>query len=281
MLVYIAPTAQGAAGSNWVKIYEDGYNNGQWAVERLRANTGRHAITVPDIIPGTYLLRAEIIALHEAFFKGGAQFYMECVQIQVTSPGSKTLPSGVSIPGAYHADDPGVFFNLYNGFTSYPIPGPPVWDGASSNSTPPPPPVSSTQPFPIQPSSATNPNNPNPPTQPPPNPNPDPTTLQTSRTNPPNSNPSPPPASDGRDASYIYQQCGGANWGGPQRCHEGLVCTYQNAYYSQCLSGPDPRPASLWEQCGGGAGYTGPRTCHPGLECRGDQWYRQCVPSGS
>ncbi|PWY89172.1 hypothetical protein BO70DRAFT_359479 [Aspergillus heteromorphus CBS 117.55] len=133
VMVYMAPTTKGSDGSNWVKIAEDGYDDGTWAVTKLINNKGKHNITVPDVPAGNYLFRPEIIALHEAENKGGAQFYMECVQVKVTSDGSKTMPSGVSIPGAYSATDPGILFNLYGSFTTYPIPGPTVWDGSSSS----------------------------------------------------------------------------------------------------------------------------------------------------
>jgi cellobiose dehydrogenase (acceptor) len=32
-----------------------------------------------------------------------------------------------------------------------------------------------------------------------------------------------------------YYQCGGINWTGGTTCADGYTCTYQNAYYSQCL----------------------------------------------
>ena len=100
------------------------------------ANKGKHSITIPDLAAGEYLLRPEIIALHEGDRASGAQFYMECVQIKVTSAGAKTLPAGVAIPGTYTATDPGILFNLYGAFTSYTIPGPKVWDGASGGAAP-------------------------------------------------------------------------------------------------------------------------------------------------
>lgn len=208
---------------------------------------------------------------------------MGCVQIEISSSGNKTLPAGVSIPGAYRADDPGILFNLYNGFTgSYTIPGPAVWDGASGPPVSPPP----------QETAATPSSGPTSANQPPPSPTNQqpPTTLQTrpaSATSPPPASapsstaaagpPNPPPPAALGDA-YIWQQCGGINWSGAQGCCEGLVCTEMNPYYSQCLSGSGPRPASIWEQCGG-QGWAGATTCHPGLACVGDQWYRQCRPA--
>ncbi|OJD31734.1 carbohydrate-binding module family 1 protein [Diplodia corticola] len=133
VLVYMAPTTKGASGSGWVKIAEDGYSGGTWAVDTLITNKGKHSITIPDVPAGEYLLRPEIIALHEGSTNGGAQFYMECVQVKVTSDGASTLPEGVSIPGTYTAEDAGILFDIYNSFDSYPIPGPSVWDGASGS----------------------------------------------------------------------------------------------------------------------------------------------------
>jgi cellulase len=65
-----------------------------------------------------YLIRAEMIALHEgdvAYTQNpnrGAQFYPDCVQIEVTGDGNVSLPSGVSFPGAYDYSDPGVVHNV-------------------------------------------------------------------------------------------------------------------------------------------------------------------------
>jgi Auxiliary Activity family 9 (formerly GH61) len=78
-----------------VKLAESGYNSGTWAVDTLIANAGKHSFTLPSALaPGNYLIRPEIIALHEADAAynvnpaRGAQFYMECVQLQVTGAGS-------------------------------------------------------------------------------------------------------------------------------------------------------------------------------------------------
>src|SRR5690606_34410032 len=115
-----------------------------------------------DIAPGDYLLRTEVIALHVAGSPGGAQHYVSCFQLKVTGGGSAN-PSGVSFPGAYSASDPGILFNLYGSYTSYPVPGPPVYTGGAgsgSGSQPQqPPPASSTTtsntPAPTAPSAGT------------------------------------------------------------------------------------------------------------------------------
>jgi Auxiliary Activity family 9 (formerly GH61) len=100
-------------GLKWFKIYEDGLDsNGVWAVTRLVNNKGKVNVKIPSCIPsGNYLLRAELIALHPASSYPGAQFYMECAQINVTGGGSAS-PSTVSFPGAYKGSDPGITINV-------------------------------------------------------------------------------------------------------------------------------------------------------------------------
>lgn len=59
------------------KISEDGLSNGKWATERLATNKGKAYSQIPPCIAdGDYLLRAEIIALHEADRVNGAQLYV-------------------------------------------------------------------------------------------------------------------------------------------------------------------------------------------------------------
>ncbi|KAF7984313.1 hypothetical protein HWV62_15295 [Athelia sp. TMB] len=117
-------------GLQWFKIWEDGLiaANQTWGVDRLIANKGKVTFTIPSCIaPGNYFLRHEIIALHAASSYPGAQFYMECAQINITGGGSK-VPATVSFPGAYHSTDPGVTVDIYWPLlTNYTIPGPPVF----------------------------------------------------------------------------------------------------------------------------------------------------------
>lgn len=71
-----------------------------------------------ELAPGPYLLRAELIALHEGDARfdenpiRGAQFYPNCVQLMVGGNGTVELPEGVSFPGAYSFDDPGVHHDV-------------------------------------------------------------------------------------------------------------------------------------------------------------------------
>ena len=132
-MVYIAPAESNGEGDVWVKLYEDGLTNGKWAVEDFIANKGQFSIELPSLAAGEYLIRPEIIALHEGNRAKGAQFYNGCGQIKVTGSGSATLPSGVDMTKAYSATDAGVLFDIYAGKTEYPMPGPAVWDGASGS----------------------------------------------------------------------------------------------------------------------------------------------------
>ncbi|KAF9533056.1 glycoside hydrolase [Crepidotus variabilis] len=115
-------------GLKWFKIYQDGLDSsGKWGVDRLITNKGKVSFKIPSCIAaGQYLLRVELIALHAAGSYPGAQFYMECAQINVTGGGS-TSPATVSFPGAYKGSDPGVTINIYQTLSSYTVPGPTVF----------------------------------------------------------------------------------------------------------------------------------------------------------
>ena len=109
----------------------------------IKANNSR-TVTIPsDIKAGRYMIRHEILSLH---FSGGrnyvlpngtervetgAQFYPQCINVDITGSGTAT-PPGVKFPGAYRAQDPGVRVNSYEGLgvSGYTPPGPPVYEGA-------------------------------------------------------------------------------------------------------------------------------------------------------
>ncbi|KAK4184349.1 glycosyl hydrolase family 61-domain-containing protein [Podospora australis] len=142
IITWIAPFVSGnPSGPVWSKIAQDGYD-GKWAVDRLIAAKGKNEFTLPvELAPGQYIIRQEIIAHHEShktFDKDpsrGAQFYPSCVQVEVTGSGTKIPDQNFDFNTGYTYSDPGIAFNLYNGFTSYPIPGPEVWDAASASSS--------------------------------------------------------------------------------------------------------------------------------------------------
>jgi hypothetical protein len=117
----------------WVKIDQAGYDNGDWAALDLIANNFSWTTTIPsDLAAGNYVLRHEIIALHSAGNEDGAQAYPQCVNLKVTGSGSTSLPSGTLGTKLYTEDEPGILVDIYSNFDSYEIPGPDVWDGASS-----------------------------------------------------------------------------------------------------------------------------------------------------
>ena len=214
------------AGSSlsWTKLWEDGYDGKSWAVDKLIAGSytgkkGQHKMTLPKLTPGDYILRPEINALHEGDRVGGAQFYMECVHVTVGGSGTAALPAGVTFPGAYKATDPGVLFDLYNGFSSYPGVGPKVWNGASSGTTPAP----VTTPAPATPTKA-------PVTTPKPASSAAPAKTTLATIVKPVATPAP-----GTATAQKWGQCGGQGYTGATTCVSGSTCQKQNDYYFQCL----------------------------------------------
>ncbi|KAJ2926562.1 hypothetical protein H1R20_g10531, partial [Candolleomyces eurysporus] len=167
-MVYLAKVDNAAnanaRGLRWFKIAEDGLDNGsgQWGVDRMINSGGWQYFNMPTCIaPGNYLMRVELIALHSAYNQGGAQFYMECAQINVTGGGSSTGTDFVNFPGAYAANHPGVTINIYsnsvpnNAGRPYSIPGPPVLKCPAGGNQPAPTtapaPTSTAAPVPSQP----------------------------------------------------------------------------------------------------------------------------------
>jgi cellulase len=141
IITYIAPfTTTNGASPVWTKIAEEGYDGASWAVAKLIANKGKKDFTLPSTLaPGKYLIRQEIIALHEADTTfnvnsaRGAQFYPSCVQVDVTGSGSAVPDQKFDFNTGYSYTDAGIHFNLYAAYTSYPIPGPEVWSGEASS----------------------------------------------------------------------------------------------------------------------------------------------------
>lgn len=144
IITYIAPyTETNGASSIWTKIAESGYDSSTktWAVDKLIAAKGKYDFVLPaGLAAGKYLIRQEIIALHESDTAynvnsaRGAQFYPSCVQVEVTGSGSAVPDQNFNFNTGYTYSDPGIVFNLYGSFTSYQIPGPKVWSASSSGS---------------------------------------------------------------------------------------------------------------------------------------------------
>lgn len=108
---------------------------GQWASDELIAADGKWTVTIPEsLAPGQYVLRHEIIALHSAGDENGAQNYPQCFNLEVTGSGTAS-PEGVLGTALYTPDDAGIKVGIYSPMDSYSIPGPALWDGASSGSS--------------------------------------------------------------------------------------------------------------------------------------------------
>ncbi|KAE9404931.1 hypothetical protein BT96DRAFT_1015879 [Gymnopus androsaceus JB14] len=244
-----AATADGPSAS-WFKISEIGLPSSDpdyWGTEVLNDNCGHYTFTIPpNIKPGNYLLRAEVIALHVASSVGGAQFYMSCYQINIGGSGTIS-PAGVKIPGVYSATDPGILINIYQQLNTYQIPGPSPYGTTSPTVAATPWPTTATWNTALQPSTvpttvpgggATGSGTTTPITTPT-------TTTKSTTTTVSSSSKSttttitttptttPPPTSTGTSAAY--GQCGGVGWTGPQACASGSKCTVLNPYYSQCV----------------------------------------------
>ncbi|PPQ97202.1 hypothetical protein CVT26_000712 [Gymnopilus dilepis] len=237
-----AVTADGAS-ANWFKISEMGLpsdNPDYWGTEVLNDNCGHYSFTIPpDLAPGNYLLRAEVIALHVASSVGGAQFYMSCYQISVSGSGSAKPPT-VKIPGAYKATDPGILINIYTTLTTYAIPGPSPYGTAAPAIANTPWPTTATWNTALQPKTVptvvpTNLPGASSPVTTPTGPTTTPTGSPTSgrSTSTPTTTPSSTPTTGG--TVPLYGQCGGTGYTGPTVCAQG-ICHVLNPYYSQCTN---------------------------------------------
>ncbi|KAI5924517.1 glycoside hydrolase family 61 protein [Camillea tinctor] len=139
VMVWMYPCESGFAscdgkGKKWFKIDEmgvwgDALNSNNWGTALIYENLKWSSRVPASLKPGDYLIRHELLALHQA---NTPQFYPECAQITVTGSGSAT-PSGeflTSIPAYAAQSDPGVMVDIYMGkATTYTPPGPKVWTG--------------------------------------------------------------------------------------------------------------------------------------------------------
>ncbi|RYP34760.1 hypothetical protein DL767_004097 [Monosporascus sp. MG133] len=231
VITYIAPYTEGdGSGAIWTKIDEDGYDGSTWAVEKVVANGGKKDFTLPSALaPGQYLVRQEMIGLHEADALAtagrGAQFYPSCVQLEVTGSGTEVPSQNYDIVKGYDADEPGIVFNLYSSYTSYPIPGPDVFSfGSGSGPAPTTAAPTTAAPTTAAPTTAA------------------PSTLVTvtkapvTSAAPTTAAPAPTTtAGTGVGAASLYGQCGGINWTGPTACAKGS-CKQWNDWYHQCVN---------------------------------------------
>jgi hypothetical protein len=100
-----------------------------WGTAKVLKNLYWESVVPKSLAPGNYLVRHELLALHQA---NTPQFYAECAQIEVTGSGSAS-PSGdylANIPGYAAQSDPGITVDTYSSaITTYTGPGPQVWTG--------------------------------------------------------------------------------------------------------------------------------------------------------
>ncbi|KAI9672009.1 MAG: hypothetical protein M1829_004553 [Trizodia sp. TS-e1964] len=124
-------------GDGWFKIYYDAYDSNakKWCTEKLIDTNGHLTVSLPtDILGGYYLLRTELLALHQADKNPpNPQFYPGCAQIYLKSAGSVKPKNTVSIPGFISIKDASVLFNIWNEPMALPYPsfGPPVYTSTS------------------------------------------------------------------------------------------------------------------------------------------------------
>ncbi|KAI0601088.1 putative endo-1,4-beta-glucanase [Biscogniauxia sp. FL1348] len=112
------------------KISEAGLVNGSsapgtWATDQLIANNNSWAVEVPaQVKPGFYVLRTEIIALHNASNAVGAQNYPQCFNLQIEGNGT-LVPEGLPGQALYDPEDPSMHLDIYGtALSTYKIPGP-------------------------------------------------------------------------------------------------------------------------------------------------------------
>ncbi|KAG8987324.1 hypothetical protein FRB90_003403 [Tulasnella sp. 427] len=83
--------------------------------------------TLPEDLPnGDFIMRHEVIALHNAMNQGGAEIFPQCIQVNVDC-GSGKIPSATAkFPGGYSATAPGILINVYDDPNNivYTFPGP-------------------------------------------------------------------------------------------------------------------------------------------------------------
>lgn len=117
----------------WVKIDAAGLKDGTWAATDLIKNNNTWTTTVPtSLAAGSYVFRHEIIALHGAASKNGAQNYPQCFNIDIKGNGTDN-PEGTLTTKLYTETEPGILFDPYKGATKYEIPGPAMYKAAGSS----------------------------------------------------------------------------------------------------------------------------------------------------
>lgn len=117
------------------------YTGGHFASDDLRERGNTWTVTIPSYVAkGKYVLRHEIMSLHQAENPNGAQNYPQCINLEITGSGTDPLSSGTPGTALYKPTDPGIDTNIYDDRLKKPadyiIPGPPLYKPGSSPSEP-------------------------------------------------------------------------------------------------------------------------------------------------
>ena len=103
---------------------------GTWATDDMRdkQDLSWTVQVPPTLAPGNYVLRHELIALHDADKPDHAQNYPQCINLKVTGTGTD-VPPGIPATKFYKPTDPGIFISIWwPRVVKYIIPGPPLCD---------------------------------------------------------------------------------------------------------------------------------------------------------
>jgi hypothetical protein len=123
-----------AAGPGWFKIFYDAYDPymKKWCTEKLIDNNGHLSVQIPnDLEGGYYLIRSELLALHDADKSPpDPQFYPGCAQIFLKSSGTANPIDTVDIPAGYvNYNMPSMTFSIWDERFHFPYQefGPPTY----------------------------------------------------------------------------------------------------------------------------------------------------------
>ena len=89
---------------------------GKWGTDSIFYDKGnKHTVTIPSEIPsGNYVLRTEVVSIHNNGAVANRQFWPQAFNIKVTGgDDSKPVPAGVKGTEIYHADDELLTYDLY------------------------------------------------------------------------------------------------------------------------------------------------------------------------
>lgn len=151
-----------AAGQGWFKIFYEAYDTTteKWCTEKLIANNGLLSVTIPaDLEGGNYLVRPELLALHNAVNNPpDPQFYVGCAQIFLQSNGTACPNQTVSIPSDEYVNYnmSSMRFNIWVNPLALPYQefGPPIYKAGNGSATHAPYPANQTQTKGLKPANA-------------------------------------------------------------------------------------------------------------------------------